>query len=116
MALSFTKRVLSGSTNGQPISVTAVGATGNIVHTTASQTDEIWLWAMNTATYTARLTVEWGGTATTNSIAYDIPAAGAGPVQIVPGWSLTATLVARVYATVASVLTINGYVNRISVT
>ena len=116
MPLSFTKRVLSGSTNGRPISVTAVAATGSTLHTTASQSDEIWLWGMNTASYTARLVIEFGGTATTDTINFDLPAVGAGPTLLIPGWVLTATLVARGYATVASVISIDGYVNRISVT
>ena len=116
MALSFTKRVLSGSTNGRPVVVAAVAATGTVIHTTASQTDEIWLWAQTSATYTSRLTVEFGGTATGDTFVADLPAVGAGPTLIVPGWILTASLAVRAYATVASLLTIAGYINRISVT
>ena len=116
MAISFTKTNLSGSTNGRPISVTSVAVTGATIHTTASQTDEVWLWGMSTATQSLRFVIEWGGTATGDTVNYDIPAAGAGPTLLVPGWLLTASLVVRGYATQASIISVAGYVNRISVT
>ena len=116
MAITFSKINLSGSTNGRPVVVTGVSATGQVIHISTSQVDEVWLYAHNNATYAARLTVEYGGTATGDNLTFDIPAVGAGPVLIVPGFLLTASLSARAYATVASVVALSGFVNRISVT
>ena len=48
---TISKEILSGSTNGKPIQVSATSSLGDTIHTTlasASVIDEIWLYAQNT--------------------------------------------------------------------
>ena len=50
---TFSKQLLSGSTNGRPIAVSASATPGTIIHTSQSGTsgiDEVWLYATNTST------------------------------------------------------------------
>ncbi len=63
---TFTKKKLSGSTDGLAIKVTGTGTGSTVtVHTAVSGTttgvfDEIWLYANNTSTSAVKLTLEWG--------------------------------------------------------
>ena len=62
---TFTKQLLSGSTYGAPITVTATASTGTTIHatgTSSSTIDEVWLYANNTSTSPVLLTVQFGGT------------------------------------------------------
>lgn len=116
---TFNKLVLSGSTNGQPIAVAATATPGTTIHTgstTTTDIDEIWLYANNTSTADVKLTVEWGGTATSNQIEVTVPAEG-GLMVVAPGLLIkgaATALIVRAFAGTASVINIHGYVNRIS--
>ena len=63
---TYSKHLLSGSTNGKNISVTGTSTGASVtVHTATSGTsnlDEIWLYAANTSAAAVVLTVEFGGT------------------------------------------------------
>jgi hypothetical protein len=62
---TFTKTILSGSTDGKAVKVAATATAGTTIHTgsaTATTLDEIWLYAMNTSATNVKLTIEWGGT------------------------------------------------------
>jgi hypothetical protein len=118
---TFSKELLSGSTQGKAIKVAATASTGTTIHatgTSATIEDEIWLYAYNSSSTAVVLTVQFGGTtAVDNDIKLSIPAAS-GLTLIVPGLILTGTGSAAntvyAYAGSADVVTINGYVNRIS--
>ena len=118
---TFTKVLLSGSTQGKPIKVAATATTGTTIHatgTSSSTIDEIWLYAQNTSTSPVLLTVEYGGTtAPDQNIQVTIPPQS-GLTLVVPGLVLTGTGAAAnnvtAFAGTANVLTISGYVNRIS--
>lgn len=117
---TFNKLVLSSSTNGRPIQVSATASPGTTIHTastTATDFDEIWLYANNTSATDVKLTVEWGGTTTpTDHIEVTVPAEG-GLVAVVPGLVLkgnATALVVRAFAGTGAVINITGYVNRIS--
>lgn len=120
---TFTKTLLSGSTQGKPIKVAATASTGTTIHATGTSSttiDEVWLWAQNTdATAAARkLTVQYGGTTSPdNEIEVTVPAES-GLMLVVPGLILTGTGSAAntiyAYAATANVITISGYVNRIA--
>ena len=61
---TFSKTILSGSTDGRGIKVAATATAGTTVHTgssTPTTLDEIWLYAVNTSATDVKLTVEWGG-------------------------------------------------------
>ena len=118
---TFTKTLLSGSTQGKPIKIVATATTGTTIHatgTSSSTIDEVWLYAYNSSTGPVTLTVEYGGTtAPDQNIKIDIPSAS-GLTLVVPGLILTGTGAAAntvtAFAGSANVITISGYVNRIS--
>ena len=118
---TYTKVLLSGSTQGKPIKVAATSSTGTTIHSTGTSStiiDEIWLYSQNTSTSPVLLTVEYGGTtAPDQNIQVTVPPQS-GLTLVVPGLVLTGTGAAAnnvtAFAGTANVLTISGYVNRIS--
>lgn len=112
--MSIAKLVPSGSTNGRPIKVTATATAGTIFHTAnASALDEITMYATNTDSVDRLLTVEFGGvTSPDDHIRATIPAGET--ILVVAGVPLTNSLVCRAFAAAANVITLHGYVNRIS--
>lgn len=118
---TFTKTALSGSTQGKAIKVVATASTGTTIHatgTSASILDEVWLYAYNSNTAYVVLTIQFGGTATPdNDIKITIPPQS-GLTLVSPGLILSGTGAAAntiyAYADTTNVITISGYVNRIS--
>jgi hypothetical protein len=118
---TYSKELLSGSTQGKAIKVVATASTGTTIHatgTSATIEDEIWLYAYNSSASSVVLTLQYGGTtAVDNDIKLTIPATS-GLTLVVPGLILTGTGSAAntvyAYAATANVVTINGYVNRIA--
>jgi hypothetical protein len=113
---TFSKLPLSGSANGKAIVVGETATPGNTIHTAQSGTsglDEIWLYASNSGSATVKLTVEFGGTATENQIELNIPGES-GLVLVVPGLVLNNALTVGAFAGTGAVISISGYVNRIS--
>lgn len=115
---TFTKTLLSGSTNGKAIKVVATATAGTTIHTAVSGTsslDEIWLYACNTSASSVKLTLEWGeATAPDGNIEINIGAEGTGLVLVAPGILLQNSLVVKAFAATANVITLTGYANRIS--
>jgi len=115
---TFSKQLLSGSTNGKAIKVAATATAGTLIHTAASGTstlDEIWLYAHNTSAASVKLTLEWGeATAPDGHIEVNIGAEGTGLILVAPGILLQNSLVVRAFASSANVINIFGYVNRIA--
>lgn len=113
---TFSKQVLSGSTNGRGIEVTATAiGSGTTIHTASSASlDEIWLYAANQTATAQTLTIGWGATTAEDTIDILIPG-DSGLILVVPGLILTNSLVVRAAATNApDDITIFGYVNRIT--
>lgn len=118
---TFSKVKLSGSTDGKAIKVAATASTGTTIHatgTSASILDEVWLYAYNSSASAVVLTVQFGGTtAVDNDIKLSVPATS-GLTLVVPGLILSGTGSAAntvyAYAATTNVITISGYVNRIS--
>lgn len=115
---TFSKQLLSGSTNGKGILVAATATAGTLIHTAVSGTsslDEIWLYANNTSASAVKLTLEWGeATAPNGNIEINIGAEGTGMILIAPGILLQNALTVRAFAATANVINIFGYVNRIA--
>lgn len=117
---TFSKEILSGSTDGRAIKVAATATPGTTIHTgsaTATTYDEIWLYAQNTDTTDRKLTIEWGSTSAPDDLIEFTVKAENGLYLIVPGLILKGNatqLVVRAFAATADVLTISGYVNRIA--
>jgi len=118
---TFSKVLLSGSTQGRGIKVVATASTGTTIHatgTSASVIDEVWLYAYNGHTSAVLLTIQYGSTTSPDDdIKVTIPAQS-GLVLVAPGLVLTGTGAAantvRAFAATANVVTIHGYVNRIA--
>lgn len=114
---TYTKHVLSGSTNGRPIAVTNTAATGTTIHTAPTGTtgyDEVYLWATNLSTVTtpSRITIEFGGTSGSDNIPYDTYAGDC--ILVVPGIPLNNELIVKAFATASTLFNVFGYVNRIA--
>ena len=113
---TYSKNILSGSTNGRQIKVAATASAGTLIHTAhATALDEIWLYAVNDTATDRLLTIQWGGTtATDDDIEFTVKAQN-GLYLIVPGLLLTGGTVVRAYcAAAANAIQISGYVNRIA--
>ena len=114
---TFTKRALSGSTNGKGILVAATSTAGTTIHTAvAGETDwdEMWLWCVNSSDTDVKLTLEYGeATAPDGNIEYTVGAED-GLKIILPGTILQNELVLKAFAGTADVLVIHGFVNRIA--
>jgi hypothetical protein len=118
---TFTKTLLSGSTQGRGIKVVATASSGTTIHatgTSSSTIDEVWLYAYNSDTVTRVLTIQFGNTTSPDDdIKIAIPAQS-GLVLVAPGLTITGTGSAantvRAFASAANVVTIHGYVNRIA--
>ena len=115
---TFSKQLLSGSTNGKAIKVAATATAGTTIHTAVSGTssiDEVWLYAHNTSSAAVKLTLEWGeATAPDGNIEVNIGAEGTGMILVAPGIPLQNGLVVKAFAGTANVINIFGYVNRIA--
>ncbi len=112
---TFTKTRLSGGTDGRSILVTATATAGTLIHTAhATANDEIWLYATNTDSTDKKLTIEFGGTTSPNDLIEQTITTEGGLILIVPGLLVTNSVVVRAFAETGSVITINGFVNRIA--
>ncbi len=117
------KTRLSNSTDGQPIKVTGTNTTGSIlIHTSTSSAtsgatgiwDEVYLYAYNSSSSALSVTVEFGGaTAPDQNITQTIPSLG-GLTLVVPGLILQNSKAVNAFAQSANVVTISGFVNRIT--
>ena len=118
---TFSKVLLSGSTDGRGIKVVATAATGTTIHatgTSAAIIDEVWLYASNTDSADHYLTLEFGGlTAPDDDVKLLIPALK-GLTLVVPGLILTGTGAAActvtAFADTANKVSVFGYVNRVA--
>lgn len=116
---TFQKGLLSGSDEGQPVDVAATASPGTVVHLTAAsatQIDEVWLYATNNDAGSADslLSVEFGGTAASNLIAVEVPYQD-GLTLVLPGLPLTGdgSSGSNVRAFGPAGLSVTGYINRI---
>ncbi len=113
---TYSKQFLSGSTNGRGVKVAATATAGTLIHTAhATDKDEIWLSAINDSASAVLLTIEFGGvTDPDDLITHSIPAQGEGLTVVVPGKVLSGGLAMRAFAASANVITLFGFVNRIT--
>lgn len=114
---TFSKRLLSGSTDGKAIKVVQTATAGTTIHTAVSGTtnlDEIWIYAVNSSASAVKLTLEWGqADAPDGNIELSI-AAESGLVLVTAGLLLQNSLVVKAFAGTANVILLHGYVNRIT--
>ncbi len=116
------KQNLSSSTDGMGIKVVATATAGTAIHTATSSStpgsggtwDEIWLWVYNSDTASRNITIEFGdATAPDHNIFQSIPSQ-CGLVLVVPGLILQNSATVKAFASAANVVTVSGYINRIT--
>jgi hypothetical protein len=117
---TFTKVLLSGSNQGQPILIAATSTPGTSIHSTGTSSsiiDCVTLYAHNTDTSARKLTIEYGGTSTNNTIEVTVPAES-GLMLVVPQLPLTGTGSAAksiaAFCATTNVVALSGFVDRIS--
>ena len=85
---TFSKTILSGSTDGKQIKVAATATAGTLIHTGPTNTahlHEVWLYAVNTDTTDRKLTIEWGAAASPDDLIEYTVKAENGLYLIIPG-------------------------------
>lgn len=113
----FAKELLSGSTNGRGSLITATATPGNIFHTAtnvAGELDEVYVYLYNSHTADVEVTFELGGTTDPDDHNVLTVPADAGLLLAIPGLVFNGGVNLRAFASVASVVTIFGFVNNIS--
>ena len=108
---SFSKILLSASTDGQRILIAGTDlASADTIHTAhATDTDEVWLYAYNGHTSVVNLTIVWG----TGSFTWPVEAAN-GLLLVCPGIIIENAQVVKGYASETNKINVFGYVNRIT--
>lgn len=113
---TYSKEILSGSTDGLGIKVsaTALGSADTIHTASATAQDEIWIYAVNTNSSAVKLTICFGGvTDVDHTIEYTVPAED-GLKCIIPGLILKNSKVVKAIAGTTNVIVVYGFVNRIA--
>jgi hypothetical protein len=117
---TFTKKTLSGSTDGRPILVAATASAGTVIHTGPTETttiDEVWLYASNPTNAQRTLTIQWGGTTSPDDHFVLFLPAQSGLIVIAPGLVLQGNSippVIRAFADSANQVNIIGFVHKIA--
>jgi len=109
---TFSKELLSETTNGEAFDISATSSPGTAIHTAVSGSgflDEIWLWFSNRTDNLIIVTVEFGGTNEANRIVETLEPRKS--FLIVPGIPLTSGAEVKAYIDTGSV-TCYGYANR----
>ena len=115
---TYSKGILSGSTNGRGIKVaaTAIGS-GTTIHTAVSGTasiDNVTLYAVNSDTQSRKLTLGWGGTTDPDDLIEVTIPAESGLVPVALKLPLQNGLVVVAAAASANLIVIFGYVDKIA--
>jgi hypothetical protein len=119
---TFSKIALGSSTDGRAIKVvsTTISASATLIHTASSTTtvfDEVWIYAQNNHTADVALRLGFGGVTDPDDIIEFSVKTKAGLYLIVPGLILKGNatpLTIRAAAGTTNVISLSGYVNRIS--
>ena len=114
MGQSITRQLPSGSVNGAPILVAAIGNPGTTIHTsqannTVSQMDEVVLYAYNNDNVNHVLTLQIGGNSANQLMSYNIPGNSAGKVPL-GRFALNNGLALAAYADLANKISIDAEV------
>ena len=120
---TYSKQLLSASTDGRAIKVvaTAIASSPTLIHTgssTASTFEEVWIYAQNNHSADVALRLGFGGVTDPDDIVEFTVKTKAGLFLIVPGLILkgnaSAALTIRAAAGTTNVISLSGYVNRIT--
>lgn len=115
---TFSKAKLSESQSGRGIRVVATSTPGTLIHTAVAgggdnNYDEIYLFAHNGHTADVVLTIEYGGSTVPNDNNTVTIPWKSGLQLITPGLVLQGGCELRAFASVADVMVLSGFVNKI---
>lgn len=105
---------------GRMTKVVATATAGTTIHTcanVATTVDEVWLYAQNNHTADVALTIEFGGVSSPDDLIIFTVPFKSGLFLITAGLVLQGNatpVVVRAFAATANVISIGGYVNRIT--
>lgn len=112
---TYTKEFFSASIYGRNLKVTQTATAGDTIHTAhATAKDEVYLYATNTGTAAVLLTIEWGGVTNPDDLLKVTIPGQSGDYLVTAGKPLSNSLVVKAFASVANVINISGWVNRIT--
>jgi hypothetical protein len=112
---TYSKIKLSSSTDGKALKIAATSSAGDTIHTAhATSLDEIWIYAYNGHTASVELTLQVGGTTSPDNDIKVTIGSKAGHVLVLAGLILTNSLIVKAYAATTNVITLQGFVNRIT--
>lgn len=115
MTTPISAQIASGSTNGRPIAVAATSSPGTTLHaatSTSGQVDEVSIYVTNVDASARELTLERGGTSTSDTLKVTIPAKS-GDVLVMDGLRFNGGVVIKAWASAANVLNATVVVNRV---
>ena len=115
--MAMTKIILSGSTDGIPYQ--SDGSGWYTIHTassTATDFDEVWLWACNPSATDREAICGWGSSGTTATQTKYTVAKQDGLFLVIPGLAMkgnaSSPKIVSVYSATANAINWVGYVNR----
>jgi hypothetical protein len=110
----LSKQLLSASDRGRNVNIGRAASPGTLVHTAhPTSKDEVWLWACNTTSTDREIHIEFGAEVDTDDVTVVTIPGRCGWVPVVYGFLVTNSVTVRVWAEVADVINVNGFVNRI---
>ena len=115
---TYSKIILSGSTDGQGIEIGASTVTGTVLHTAvtgaADSIDEIWIYAHAKVTTAVALNMLWGPTtATGTKFVHTITGDDrSGLILVAPGLPLRNAKIVKAFVTTANEVVIFGHAIR----
>lgn len=113
----YQKLKLSGSTNGKMIKIAATATPGTLLHTAVSNIldmDEVWLYVTNNHSANLNITFELGGVASPDDLVQLTVPFKSGLVLVIPGFVFNNGVAIRAFAQTANLLSVTGWVNRIT--
>ena len=105
--------ILSGSTKGAPIQITATGTPGTTIHAaSATGTTKLWVYLTNTSDNPVTVTIELGGSGLGNEVDVIVPAHDV--ILALGGAAVDNSVATAAYADTASVVNAFGYVENLT--
>lgn len=113
------KQKLTGSSFGKNISIDAtnVSISTTLIHRATHDLqsyDEVWLYAINNSANDVVVTLLWGSITDSDDYIKETIDPSSGLFLMIPGFLLQNNLEIRAIADTTAVVSVNGYVNRIT--
>lgn len=99
--------------------IAATASPGTLIHSAVesaapNEWDEVWIRATNPTGSPVKLTIEWGGSTSSDQIEITVPAES-GFTEVIPGHVLHNGAEVRAFAASADALVVHGVVNRFEI-